>query len=561
MSFLFKRSDSEPLQSTSLSLLQNAMSSTVLSPSSRTKSKSSCKATSRSASVSNIKCDDGGACYYGDAASKCFEFFYGRDVPKSPQICGSGLFSYGHQTQMHSLWLMSKYPYLHPVAFIYSLFFLWFIAFRIRIATMILVVLIHLTIGESLKIERHCSLATLWDKCQFMAQFIGDVILIPYQAAVYPSESPLIQFQDTPINRAIFCNCKSILKFTHTFWLRNVLPQFVLTVLEEQYCPLTDEFHIYREPLETHDHGLIALDYWRLNDAQNEEDTEIEYASFKDVYQSTTYRAFTDAYDQHSACLASDTPILFIFATYCGDSMSMAVRRMGEYACRRGWRVISYTKRGCGSPYYEMLPLTTHVPFDLSGMQDAHLAVQRVTHLYPDAPKICVGFSLGGSQIQDYLARYSKHFIGGIKIDGMTHWTETIKFNRRQNAISKILGEVVHSNYCKSLGSASAAAVAVESSECEIIDVIENMMAPARGHRNHANYLHSAGPCDIERIEVPMLVINSWNDGFQDPSDMPIGIANLNPNIFHCVTRLGAHCIRREGFLFKDCWQSKVVLE
>ena len=68
-------------------------------------------------------------------------------------------------------------------------------------------------------------------------------------------------------------------------------------------------------------------------------------------------------------------------------------------------------------------------------------------------------------------------------------------------------------------------------------------------------------PDDIERVDVPTLVLNSWNDGFQDPADMPLGIANVNPNIFHCITRLGAHCIRREGILNRDCWQSKVCFE
>eukprot|EP01084_Bolivina_argentea_P291087 500239_1 len=87
-------------------------------------------------------------------------------------------------------------------------------------------------------------------------------------------------------------------------------------------------------------------------------------------------------------------------------------------------------------------------------------------------------------------------------------------------------------------------------------------MSPAKGYINNTYaYLHSVAPNDIQYINVPLLVLNSWNDGFQDPADMPIGIANINPNIFHCITRLGAHCIRREGILNKTCWQSKVVFE
>merc|ERR1719333_2042565 len=87
------------------------------------------------------------------------------------------------------------------------------------------------------------------------------------------------------------------------------------------------------------------------------------------------------------------------------------------------------------------------------------------------------------------------------------------------------------------------------------------MMAPAVNMKDRDNYLQSRGPTDIERINVPMLVLNSWNDFFQDPADCPIGIANASPNVIHLVTRMGAHCIRREGILGRRCWQSKVCLD
>jgi len=238
-----------------------------------------------------------------------------------------------------------------------------------------------------------------------------------------------------------------------------------------------------------------------------------------------------------------------------------------------------------------MLPLNNHKVFDLAGMDDAILAVKQVANRFPNAPKVALGFSLGGSQLQDFLVthnRMNKYFIGGIKIDGITVWTELIKFGKRQNLISKVLGEVVHSSYIKSLlteddcksneASIDPEKVAswqkiagdgydfdkiasIKSAECEIIEVVKELMCPTVGMKDEEAYLHSVSPDDIAGIDVPTLVFNSWNDGFQDPMDMPLGIANVNPNIFHCITRLGAHCIRREGILNKKCWQSKVSFE
>ena len=209
-----------------------------------------------------------------------------------------------------------------------------------------------------------------------------------------------------------------------------------------------------------------------------------------------------------------------------------------------------------------------------------------------------IRFSLGGSQLQDFMVRFNeehRYFAAGIKVDGVCHWSQLVRFGIRQNLISKVLGEVVHSSYLRSLfaidgtitSPSSPVTVDVEkvkamqrrmesegvygfdfedivsrkSAECLIIEVVEMMMAPAVGMSDPVKYLQSVGPSDMQRINVPMLVFNSWNDSFQDPADLPIGIANANPNVIHLVTRLGAHCVRREGILGRNCWQSKVSLE
>ncbi len=188
-----------------------------------------------------------------------------------------------------------------------------------------------------------------------------------------------------------------------------------------------------------------------------------------------------------------------------------------------------------------------------------------------------------------------RYFAAGIKVDGVCHWSQLVRFGVRQKLISKVLGEVVHSSYLRSLfavdGTATTPTSAVtvdmekvdamqqkvesegvegfdfgdivgrKSAECMIIDVVRMMMAPAVGIADPVKYLQSVGPSDMARINVPMLVFNSWNDSFQDPLDLPIGIANANPNVIHLVTRLGAHCVRREGILGRNCWQSKVSLD
>ena len=458
-------------------------------------------------------------CYYGDSSiSKNLHFFYGQDIPISGKSCLNGLCSMGQQTQMYFASVLYKYPYFHPVAIIYSLLFLWWIQFQIlRVITVVTIIFIQFTIGESLKIYRHSSTETLADIIHVTAQLIGDILLIPYQCFVVPSENPLVQFQNTSFNRSVFANCKSMLSFSPTFWMRNTLLQFIWVCLEEQFLPKT-QCKIYRECLETADGGLIALDWWLKT---SDTDDNPKYAQHGNAYKSKIYHQWNEqSYNADYKFEDGDmTPILFIFTTYCGDSMSTPVRKMAEYFTSHGWRVVSYTKRGCGSPYYEMLPLLNHKTFDLSGMDDAELAVQCVVKRYPLVPKICLGFSLGGSQCQDYLGRYNvkhHHFIGGIKIDGICKWTELIKFGVQHNTFTKVLGEVVHSSYVKSLFSKDFSAEGIDyekikelqknaecksfnfakiasmkSADCEILDVVKDVMSPAKSHGDYMNYLHS----------------------------------------------------------------------
>ena len=345
-------------------------------------------------------------CYYGDSSSPSLEFFYGHDIPKNGISCENGLFSYGQQTQMHTISILYKYPYIHPIGIIYSLLFLWFINFKIRIITIIIILFILFTIGESMKIHRHASMEHFKDKIRIIATFIGDILLIPFQIFMFPFEYPLIQFQNTELNKYIFSNCKSMFKYTPTFWARNTLLQFIFIVLEEQYALFT-KCKVYRETIQMKDGGIVALDYWidkkanKITMTDNGFDDEKEcdeFAQFKDIYKSKYYYQYKEnEYNKYEFSNNNSTPILFIFTTYCGDSMSIPVRKVAQYFCLKGWRVISYCKRGCGSPYYEMLPLTTNKIFDLSGMDDAKVVIEHIHEKYPSAPKICLGFSLGNS--------------------------------------------------------------------------------------------------------------------------------------------------------------------
>ena len=185
-------------------------------------------------------------------------------------------------------------------------------------------------------------------------------------------------------------------------------------------------FHIKRECITLDDQGLIALDWWvkpsTLNHTDNTEckyDTDTtshyEHCHYSDkinhieykskIYHQYHHKLYTKCFENSQLYpMGKSTPILLIFPTFAGDSVSAPTRLICKYFVARNWRVIVYVKRGCGSfTKSEFLPLTTLKPFCLHGQKDYDVIIDLIQSRYPSAPKLLMGLSGGGAYIQSIL--------------------------------------------------------------------------------------------------------------------------------------------------------------
>lgn len=412
---------------------------------------------------------------------------HGRRRPFSYPIRSSHeVITEGEQTHIDSL--SHK---IHPLSVIFAILFI--VCYRkVNMSSIFLSLLIFLSLRESLQTVRLARIDNTIYQIRMLLQIIGDLLIVPYNIVFKQAEKPLVQFQNTKLNRFIFDHVKSFKKYSQTPWCVHAYFQFILLVIEEQYRS-KEKLDIFRELVYTKDGGMVALDWWlplnldkesnnnNKNTTTNNNVSREEHIKRRKTwnyceskcgkYKSKVFYEFNKSeYDKYfvgkkmnNMYKGENTPILFVFSTYFGDSMGAPQKKLCKYFMSRNWKVVVYCKRGCGSPYVEMLPLTNCKLFDLQGLTDSKLVVDIVSKKYPNAPLFCAGFSVGGNMVHDFLALLNnkngiksisndytkgnigndKYFMGGIKIDGMTCWySDLLKFNARQGFLSQILASL-----------------------------------------------------------------------------------------------------------------------
>jgi len=103
--------------------------------------------------------------------------------------------------------------------------------------------------------------------------------------------------------------------------------------------------------------------------------------------------------------LTETAPLLFMCPGVLGDDQSWYLDHMAHVACLKGWRPVVYIRRGC------LIEMTTARSQDFADAQkpdgDFATAMGRIQALYPSAPIMAVGFSMGGNYLANYLASRS----------------------------------------------------------------------------------------------------------------------------------------------------------
>lgn len=264
------------------------------------------------------------------------------------------------------------------------------------------------------------------------------------------------------------------------------------------------------------------------------------------------------------------TPILFVVTTLAGGTYAFPVVRCMRKFAVNGWRVVSYTKRGCGQR--AEVEQTTSKCWHLGGFPDLSLAAQNVQKRWPNAPIYAIGYSVGGMQLRNYMVRTGKKCIFKAAVDECSpdDASETCySLDRRVPIIGKVLGTLAIAGFrrfwktCPEKVCPKAFHIADKCpTRCLMVEAIHYIMAPSHGVDVVQYFKDSQCSRKVHNIARPFLSLGTWTDLMITPTDYrsKLRYHKKNANMVTCFTNSGCHVIRWDHWNGR-CWVARVAYE
>lgn len=406
------------------------------------------------------------------------------------------------------------------------------------------IVLILWAVREALAFPRHVAMATWGDKLRCVVQLLGDLLLVPLFVFL-PAEKPELGYLQTQQNEQLVACCPSLHTFKQASCFRNPLLCFT-AIMWDDHCGANFAKFVRRQCVSTPDGGVVALDWW-------EEPVKVPASK-----------------------------VLVIAATWTGDGLVGVTRSVCQYFSHRGWHCVVIVKRGSGRmmPNHQPESRPGEVkarPWCFSGFEDVQLAIDHVAAVYPDLPLCGLGFSLGGAQLRNYVARSGKStkLQAAVIADAGEDWEACMyDLDQRQPLVSKALTVAAKQTFRECHCVPCPRGPAEELAEAEepptlrggLVEMVRDLMAPAHGFKptqqSTRQYLRTCQPGDPAGCSIPSLELFTFNDTLIDVPMVRdlLKLYHASPNIITCGTRGGTHIARWEG-LYAQCWLSRVGYE
>lgn len=261
--------------------------------------------------------------------------------------------------------------------------------------------------------------------------------------------------------------------------------------------------------------------------------------------------------------LPPKAPVLLIMHGITGSSRDGYITCLCAAVFSEGWRPVAMTYRGCGD-----LPLEAPMVYSAVDTSDIHAAVLHIQRMYPEAPLLLAGFSLGAMLVTKYLADIesgalqpadgagtkpvaavalsSPFDIGQAwKRLALASWIDPAFWIQSAVVFRWMLYVRRHGKMLSRIAAFDKKAL-LKSRTMVAID--QSLTCKVLGYQEVDKYYRDASSFQyIQHIHTPCLFIVSTDDPFV--RDLPIGECRKNQHTVLLVTRHGGHCAHLQGLL------------
>ncbi|XP_035660418.1 phospholipase ABHD3-like [Branchiostoma floridae] len=238
-------------------------------------------------------------------------------------------------------------------------------------------------------------------------------------------------------------------------------------------------------------------------------------------------------------------PIIVILPGMSGNSRSHYVINLARGASKKGYRSVVYNHRGSNG-----VKLKNNKYYCAADTSDLQHVVTHIRKLYPDAPLMAAGVSLGGMITFNYLAKFGKD-CGLVAAMVMSMPWNTFKTTE---SLEEPLNRLLFNKYLtfgltqyvrqnrEVFDKDSRVDVDHALKSSTIAEYDKRFTIKVFGFESVDQFYTLASACyKVSKVQTPLLSLNAADDVFAPLSSIPTKEIEKNPNIALVVTSHGGH--------------------
>ncbi|XP_047430276.1 phospholipase ABHD3-like isoform X2 [Mugil cephalus] len=246
---------------------------------------------------------------------------------------------------------------------------------------------------------------------------------------------------------------------------------------------------------------------------------------------------------------SSTRPTVLILPGLTGNSQQSYVLHAIHQATRRGYRCVVFNNRGLGGE-----ELLTPVTYCAASISDLDRVVCHVKGLYPHAPVLGAGVSMGGMILLNYLGRKRTEsgLVAGITIS--TAWDAMKSSDSLEEPLNWLLfNKYLTNGLCRSVTRHRKILEKVVDVEHvlkaqTVREFDERFTTLLFGYKSCVEYYRDASPAKkLPTTTVPILCLNATDDPFSPQRAFPVSIVQGLPNVALLLTAHGGHIAFLQG--------------